>query len=287
MYNSAIQYKKKFKNGISLFLLISFSVIFITNVKAQGNLLIAPHMVIFEGQKRVMEVNLANTGQDSAKYNISFLQYRMTDDGSYEDITTPDPGQNFADKNIRVFPRSVMLGANESQVVKLQLIKTEELTPGEYRSHLYFRAVPNQNALGEETKKDTTKAISIRIIPVFGISIPILIRVGESNTTVNISDLKIEKLTDTTKILQLTLNRTGNMSAYGDVSVSYIAPNGKEIKIGLTTGVAVFTPNLLRRMKVVLDNKSTPNLSKGKIHVLYSSESDTRPVKLAEADLIL
>ena len=63
--------------------------------------------------------------------------------------------------------------------------------------------------------------------------------------------------------------------------------NGKETKIGLTTGVAVYTPNLLRRMKVVLENKSTPDLSKGKIHVLYSSESDTRPVKLAEADLAL
>jgi len=76
---------------------------------AQGNLLITPRRVVFEGNKRTQELNLANTGQDSAKYNVSMIQYRMKEDGSFEEITIPDPGQNFADKYVRFFPRTVSL----------------------------------------------------------------------------------------------------------------------------------------------------------------------------------
>lgn len=291
MYISVTTYTQKFRSkvhaiGLFFLLFIIFSVLCNANVMAQGNLLIAPHRIVFEGQKRVMEVNLANVGQDSAKYSISFLQYRMTEDGAYEEITTPDPGQNFADKNIRFFPRSVMLGPGESQVVKLQLTKSEQLEPGEYRSHLYFRALPNQKALGEEdTKKDTT-SISIKIVPIFGITIPVIIRVGESTTTLNITDLKLETA-DSTKKLLLTIHRTGNMSVIGDISISHIAPNGKETKIGLVNGIAIYTPSPLRRLKVDLENKSTVDLGKGTIRVLFSSQSDTRPEKLAEAELVL
>lgn len=291
MYISVITHAQKFRSkvhGIGLFFLlfIIFSVLCNANVMAQGNLLIAPQRVVFEGQKRVMEVNLANAGQDSAKYSISFLQYRMTEDGAIDEITTPDPGQNFADKNIRFFPRSVMLGPGESQVVKLQLTKSEQLEPGEYRSHLYFRALPNQKALGEEDTKIDSTSISIKIVPIFGITIPVIIRVGESTTTLNMTDLKLETAADGANKLLLTIHRTGNMSVIGDISISHIAPNGKETKIGLVKGIAVYAPNPLRRLKVDLENKSTVDLGKGTIRVLFSSQSDTRPEKLAEAELI-
>ncbi len=106
--------------------------------------------VVFEGSKRSMDLNLANTGQDTATYSISIVQIRMKEDGGFETITEPDPGQLFADKNIRYFPRSVILGPNEAQVVKVQVTRTNELSPGEYRSHFYFRAVPKAKPLGEK-----------------------------------------------------------------------------------------------------------------------------------------
>ena len=292
MYNSVITYNQKFRFRVPsfgkwLFLFFSFSVLFNVHLMAQGNLLINPLRIVFEGKNRVMEVNLANIGQDSAKYSISFLQYRSTEDGDYEKITTPDPGQNFADKNIRFLPRSVMLGPKESQVVILQLTKREQMEPGEYRSHLYFRALPNQTAQGEEDAKKEATSISISIVPVFGITIPVIIRVGESTTTVNITDLKLEKAVDGTINLHLSIHRTGNMSAYGDILILHIATNGKETKIGLKQGVAIYTPNLLRSLKVDLENKSSVDLSKGTIRVLFSSQSDKRSVKLAEAELVL
>ena len=292
MYTSVFTIKNKLKAGahfagLSFLFFISFSLLCGSQVKAQGNLLISPHRVVFEGQKRVMEINLANTGQDSAKYNISFLQYKMKEDGSFEEITAPEPGLNFADKNVRVFPRTVMLGPNESQVIKLQLTNSDGLTPGEYRSHIYFRAIANQKALGEEDVKKDSSAISIKLVAVFGITVPVIIRVGESTTTLKLTDLKLDKGADGTTKLLLTINRSGNMSAYGDITIIYKAPNGTETQIGLVNGVAVYTPLALRNMKIDLENKTNLDLSKGTIRAVFSSTDDTHPVKLAEAEFTL
>lgn len=292
MHNSTsiFSHLSKFKSlstALFFFLFILFSFLFNSNVKAQGNLEITPKRVVFEGQKRITEVKLVNIGSDSANYAISFKQYRMTEDGTFQEITTPDLGQNFSDKNIRYFPRSVMLAPNESQVIKLQLIRSELLGPGEYRSHLYFRSLTPPKALGVEDIKKDSSLVDIKLLPIFGITIPVIIRVGESNTTLNITDIKLEKTAVGTSKLDLTINRIGNMSAYGDLSVLYIDSKGKEIKIGLSQGIAIYSPNLLRRIKIELDDKPSVDLNKGTIRVLFSSQSETRPQKLAEVELIL
>lgn len=279
----------KSKSNISKFFsgLLLLSLIFSFEGFAQGNLLITPRRVVFDGSRRVMELNLANTGQDSSKYNVSLIQYRMNDDGSFAEITEPDPGQNFADKNIRFFPRTVTLGPNEAQVVKMQVTNTDKLAPGEYRSHVYFRSVPKQVALGEEdTKRDTT-AVSVKLTPIFGITIPVIIRIGASTTSVTLSDLQYEKFNDTINILNLTFNRSGNMSTYGDLKIVHISASGKETQIGTINGIAVYTPNTLRKVRIELDNVNNVDYKSGKIKVTFSSQSDTKPEKYAEAELEL
>ena len=275
----------KFVFFISLFVLISL--ISASRGMSQGNLLITPRRVVFEGQKRTQDLNLANTGIDTATYNISITQYRMREDGSFEDITTPDAGQNFADKNLRFFPRTVTLAPNEAQVVKMQVIRADQLTPGEYRSHIYFRAVPKQSALGtEEIKKDST-SIGVRLIPIFGIKIPVIIRVGESTTKVNLSDVKLEIINDTIPRLQFTFNRTGNMSVYGDILVEHISPTTIITQVGTVRGIAVFTPNSVRRFQMELDTKAKVDFRSGNLKITYTSQSDTKIEKYAEAVLPL
>ena len=166
-----------------------FSLLFSFDANAQGNLLITPRRAVFEGSKRSLDLNLANTGRDTATYAISLIQERMNEDGSFEIITEPDPDQRFADRFIRFFPRSVTLGPNEAQVVKIQLIRSNEMIPGEYRSHFYFRAVPKNKPLGEEQATSDTTSISVKLTPIFGITIPVIIRVGEPSVKVTLSDL--------------------------------------------------------------------------------------------------
>jgi hypothetical protein len=255
--------------------------------KAQGNLLITPRRVVFEGNKRSEELNLANTGKDTAKYNVSIVDYRMKEDGSFEEITEPDPGQKFAGKYLRFFPRVVVLAPNEAQVVKIQITRANELEPGEYRSHVYFRAVPNVKPLGEgEISKDST-AISVRLVPIFGITIPVIIRAGESTSKLSLSDLNFEQVNDTLPRLKVVLNRTGNMSVYGDLFVEHVAPDGKVTPAGSVKGIAVYTPNPLRRFQMDLDRTSGINYHTGKLKVVFSTQSDVKPEPLANAELLL
>jgi hypothetical protein len=259
---------------------VFFSTSFLPAAIGQGNLLVTPKRIVFEGSKRSEELNLANIGKDSATYDISFVQLRMKPDGTVETIAAPDSGQNFADKYLRFFPRSVTLAPNEAQTVKVQIIRTAEITPGEYRSHLYFRAVPNEKPLGEKEVQKKDSSISVRIVPIFGISLPVIVRSGESNTQVKMSALSV---VDKDKIpaLKMTFNRQGNMSVYGDVLVDHISPDGKVSHVGVVRGLAVYTPNTIRHFNLPLTKTQGVNLNSGKLHVVYAADQNDK-VKLAE-----
>ena len=271
-------------------LLLAFILISIfssVQVSAQGNLLITPRRVVFEGNKRTQDLNLANTGVDSAKYNVSIVQYKMNEDGSFKEITEPEEGQRFADPYLRFFPRTVTLAPNEAQVVKMQLIKTNQLQPGEYRSHVYFRAVPKETALGTEEINKDTASIGVKLVPIFGITIPVIIHVGESDTKVNLTDLKVETVSDTIPRLQFAFNRTGNMSVYGDIKVEHVSQNSVVTPVGVVRGVAVYTPNAIRRFQMDLDRKAKVDYRSGRLKVTYTTQSDAKPEVLAVGELPL
>jgi len=260
---------------------------FFSGVKSQGNLIIIPRRVVFEGSKRTQELNLANTGKDTAKYLISIIQYRMNDDGTFENIIQPDSGQNFADKNFRFFPRSVVLAPNEAQTVKVQIINASDLKPGEYRSHLYFRSVPNDKLLGATDTANNTKTISVHLTPIFGMAIPVIIRTGvsTSNIVLNLPSLEIKE--NQAPKLKLAFNRSGNTSVYGDIKVDYISQQGQVTQVALAKGFAIYAPNGGRHFCMTLDNTKDLNYHKGKLHVTYTTPSDTKSVKIAEAELVL
>lgn len=280
----SISFKKNL--FFSLLMLLLFQVLSPTEITAQGNLLLMPRRIVFEGAKRYEEINLANTGSDTAKYVVSFMQIRMKEDGGFEEIKQPDSGQNFADRFLRFFPRSVSLAPNEAQVVKVQLTRINELQPGEYRSHLYFRAIPVEKPLGE---KDSIKdsSISVKLVPVFGISIPVIIRVGESTTKVSISDISLQASQDKVPGLNMIFHRSGNMSVYGDVFVDLISADGKTTRVGTVNGIAIYTPTLRRQHHIDLLKIPGIDYHSGKLHVLYTTQAEDKSLKIAEAELDL
>ena len=85
----------------------------------------------------------------------------------------------------------------------------------------------------------------------------------------------------------MRFTRTGNSSVYGDIFVEHISPQGKITKVADVKGVAVYTPNTLREFNCNLEKAAGVDYHKGKLHMVYTSQMDVKPVKLAEADLIL
>jgi P pilus assembly chaperone PapD len=80
---------------ILLILLISFLGLSLRSM-AQGDLLITPKRIVFEGNKQKETLNIVNLGKDTATYSVSFIQYNMKEDGSFVIIEKPDSGQMFA-----------------------------------------------------------------------------------------------------------------------------------------------------------------------------------------------
>lgn len=287
--NMLQQRAKAFRTGmrgriliVALLLLGSF-----TRTDAQGDLLISPLRIVFDGiSRKSKEISLANVGKDTATYAISVKDIRMMADGTFEEISEPDSGQRFAGPYMRYFPRKVVLAPNESQVVKLQLIKTSQMTPGEYRSHLYFRAVPDEKPLGEKAKKDTG-SISISITPIFGITIPVIIRVGENNAKVSLSDASFHFNEQKKPEISLDFNRTGDMSVYGDMTVDYVSPGGKTSRVKLVKGIGVYTPLTIRHFKVELDNDNHLDFKSGKLHIAYNLSPNEKEPETVETDIVL
>lgn len=259
-----------------------------TQTFAQGNLLVTPMRVIFDGKKGLQELNIANTGKDTARYLVSLIEIRMNEDGTFEKISEPDSGQHFASSFIRFFPRTVVLPPNEAQVVKLQLVNTSQLDSGEYRSHIYLRAEPNEKALGEDAPVSREgEGISVRLTPVFGISIPVIIRYGPKTGAVSLSDLNLVTEGSGAK-LQMVFNRSGNTSVYGNITVDHISSRGKTTRVADVKGMAVYTPNRLRHMQVPLAAKPGINYHSGKLVVVYGTTAeDGTGATLAQAELVL
>lgn len=264
----------KLKNSYFSFLLLAAgSFLFAQQVKAQGDLQLFPKRVVFDGSKKSQDLSLANNGKDTARYIISVVQIRMKEDGSFETVTEPDAGQQFADKNIRFFPRSVVLAPNEAQTVKVQLIRYNELTAGEYRSHIYLRAEPEKKPLGEQQASKDSTSLSVRLVPIFGISIPVIIRVGDYNADVSITKASFSMDSTQGPLLKMDLNRTGNMSVYGTITVNYVSDKGKTTRVGFVKGVSVYTPNTLRHIILPLEARNNVDYSKGELVVSFTNTS--------------
>lgn len=269
-------------------LLLFISVIaFSLTAEAQGDLMVTPSRVVFEGNKQKEVLNLVNMGKETSTYSVSFVQKKMKEDGSFVDIDKSESGQKFADPYLRIFPRQVILAPNEAQTIVVQYRRKADMQAGEYRSHLFFRSEKNYTALGDKGAANDGKSLSIQLIPIFGMSIPIIIRTGETAVTATLTDLKLESKDQKLKSLSFTINRTGNISTFGDIKVQFSPEKGKPYDIAAINGVGVYTSINKRNLSVQLDPATTKQLTKGTLNVTYSSAGEGKPVMYATASLVI
>jgi hypothetical protein len=259
------------KRFLIIFLISAFG--FISQSFAQGGLLITPKRVVFEGAKQKAELSLMNTGADTATFSVSFRQYNMSEDGKLVLNEKPDSTEMFADPFLRVFPRKVTLAPGEGQNVILQLRRKADMKDGEYRSHLWFRDEKDYSALA---KKDTSKLdsnqLSVSVIAVYGMTIPIIIRNGEVNTGATLSDIHLD-MQDSVNSVKLTINRIGDISISGKLSIEYVPISGKPTQVGMVN-LAIYTTITKRYVTVKLNNTQGLDLAKGKLKVSFSSTDD-------------
>jgi hypothetical protein len=248
--------------------------------------MVLPTRVVFSDKQRSAELTLINTGKKAATYRISFIHLRMDEVGSLGPVTTQIPGEQFADDLVRFSPRQIVLEPRVSQTVRLQLRKPADLAHGEYRSHLQFRAIDNESSSVDDPEPAT--GLDIRLKPVYGVSIAVVVRNGELESSTTVSDIQLQPATDKSlPKLQAKFNRVGNASVYGDVEVSFSPKSGKSQVIGNLNGVAVYTPNPDRLVLVPLQLPDGLVLEKGQISIVYKQKTDDGGATLASGTLEL
>ena len=282
--NSEIKFLSLSPQLLRSSILLIFCFFFSHSLFAQGNLIIHPKRIVFDGKKKIEKLVLSNSGKDSAVYNISFIEYKMNEDGELLSVEKEEENLRFATPYVRLYPRIVKLGPNESQILKVQMYNTEHIADGEYRSHLYFRAEQEKTALGTATEAKEA-LVSVKLEAIFGISIACIIRKGEDKTYLSISDISYSKSKDQENFLAFKLNRTGNMSAYGDFVITYVTPNGRLYEVGTVKGIGLYLPGTARTMKVTLNTPSNVDFKGGSFKVVFT-ENESKKI-LAEADLNL
>ena len=253
-----------------------------------GDLLVAPTRLIFEGRTRTAELALVNIGDHPATFRISFTHMKMLETGDIKEIESPGPDETLADSLIRYSPRQVVLDPHVVQTIRIQLRLPDSLPAGEYRTHMLLRGVPPTDAVAPIDPKEKTEGFRILLTPIYGVSIPLIVRHGDTAASVTMTEPRIQfsKSESEPSVVHVRLNRTGTRSVYGNITVRFTPKGGgKEQVVGMANGVAVYTPLPARIANIVLRPPAGVNLSAGTYRVTYMDAEQVSGGLLAEAVL--
>ncbi len=266
---------------------------------AGGDLLVAPTRVVLDGP-RGTEVFLNNVGAQTATYRISMELKRMLPSGQLEDIA-PDAANDREKSTLSMIsyaPRRVTLAPNQPQAIRIGVRAPADLPDGEYRAHILFRAIPDAAAV-VPTTSGPTQGVSIALTPIYGVTIPIIVRKGSLKVTAAISGIQKVRIDPTNNeiltaksksgeegsvdAISFTLARSGNRSTYGRIRVTKA---GVAKPLFEARGIAVYTEVASRVVTLPIPPEVAAQLS-GPTKVEYLEESDTGGGTIAEAQVVI
>ena len=245
-----------------------------------GDLLVAPTRILLDGRKGT-EIVLNNIGDAPATYRISVEFRRMTPEGNLEDVTEPTAAEKAAADMIVYAPRRVTLAPHEPQSIRIAARPPQGLPDGEYRVHLLFRAIPPSTPV--TAAADTSaKGLKLQLIPVYGVTIPVIVRLGNLQATAGIANVALEKK-DGKEAIALDLTRSGSRSTFGEVQV---LKAGVKDPIAIQKAVAIYTEVGTRRISIPVDETYKGAIN-GPVTVQYIETNRDGNEKIAETQAVL
>lgn len=258
--------------------------------QAHAALTVTPTRAVFENNARSMEIKLTNDSDKQTTFRISFKNLRMTEDGRFETVDSAKTTGQYADKMVRFSPRQITLAAGASQSVRLLVRKPKGLADGEYRSHLLFQEVPDAAGLDLNKVLSTQQndGVGAILVPVSGITIPVIVRQGKLNAEAKLTDLGFKNGDkDNPPTVAFQMHRSGNKSVHGDLEITHFAPGSSDgVVVGLAQGTSVLAPTNKREAAMQLDVPPGHKLKGGRLAVVYREAGEKKGV-LAEAEIAL
>ena len=245
-----------------------------------GDLLVAPTRVVLDGRGGA-EVVLNNIGEEPATYRISVEIRRMTPDGGLVEVEAPSAQENIAREMIVYAPRRVTLAPNQPQSIRINARAPAGLQDGEYRVHLLFRAIPPAKPVAAKSS-ESPKGLSFSLTPVYGVTIPVIVRLGNLEVKAGIANVRLEQK-DGKPHVALELSRSGERSTFGEVRV---LRSGIKNPIALQRAVAVYTEVGSRKVSIPIEEAYKGEV-RGPVTVQYVETYEDGTHTLAETQAVL
>jgi hypothetical protein len=199
--------------------LLIFAMAYINSTPALADLQVFPTRLTIESRARTGVFNLRHIGNKTTRYRISPVFYQMGDDGSLQKVEKPTLAEKYAGDMVIYSPRMIALEPGKEQVVRIQVRRPVDLAEGEYRMHLQFETFDDVDAQEVGSGSDADKGVNMALKAHRAIAVPILVQQGQINIAVELKNSIVSAANE----LTMTLEKSGNRSAYGDVIVEYKA----------------------------------------------------------------
>jgi P pilus assembly chaperone PapD len=245
-----------------------------------GDLLVAPTRLVLDG-RRGAEVILNNIGDEPATYRVSVEFRRMTEKGDLVEVPTPSATDKSAQDMIIYAPRKVTLAPREPQAIRVVARAPQGLPDGEYRVHMLFRAIPPATPVVQPAG-DQPKGVQFKLTPIYGVTIPVIIRLGNLEASAGIANVQLERK-ESGAAIGLDLTRTGTRSTYGEVRV---LKAGVKDPVALQKGIAIYTEVNQRHVSVPLADAYKNGVT-GPVTVEYIETFDDGRHLLAQTQAVL
>lgn len=263
-------------------------------VSGMGDINLYPRRIVIDQRQRIATVGLYNKIAAPGEYEISIRDMVMTSEGGLFPVGNLPEGVSAerlqpAGEMLRWSPRRVRLLGNEAQTVRVMARPPADLPDGEYRSHFMVVSTPPGVDDGFSIENATGNAdgtgIGVRIRPRFALSIPVIMRVGETTLDVGLEGMGLTEADEGTAI-SMTITRSGTRSAYGDVLVTM--PGSAE-PVAIARGVGVYPEIDSRTLSLQLNSEFDASLlQRGSILTVQFVDDDFVPGNiLASRDFVV
>lgn len=221
---------------------------------AFANISVSPFYLHFDSESKIRadKLRFTNNSNRRTTYNIKMINMHQDKDGKYTRIDTPDKCCPFANPFLEWSPHQVTLDPHESQVIRVMRRGMAGVNDGEYVSHLMIQENPPTIPTASKTNAD---GLIIQLIPVYEITVPIMIDKGKLISKAKITDATLID-SDNSPVVRVHVMREGNKSFYGTL----IIKSGRE-EIGRLDKFRIFTSTPTRTLNVPLNKKIFKDIS--------------------------
>lgn len=205
--------------GVAALVLVMAGVV---PVQAEGLLSVAPLRIFLSDTQTSEVLTLSNRSGKEQTFKVTMEDQVMHEDGN---IVSMDDFPYSAKRMLRFMPRQITLQPGQRQTVRVMAIPPEGLAEGEYHTHLLFDEVIKQKTEEATELGASQPGFKMKMEAAHSVGIPLIYRHGKITAELTLKAGKLVVQKNNRPAVQVTLERSGNGEASGQVRVVEV---GKE-----------------------------------------------------------